>query len=273
MPSKKPQKLGEIIQLPVKPRVPQPVRVVESQICPLCKGAGWLRYDVPYGHPNFGKAKKCQCTYVESARNALRYTYSWINIEEKVARTLESKTFASFHPNDNGRSVMRAYRKARECAVKLKNYLQEQSDQPLNVLLTGPNGTGKTHLACAILNELREEGIGSLYAAGNELFDAIYAKDFEDRHYVTDKAEETPLFYLDDLDKMQAREDGSYQKATLFTLFNRRYIAGRPVIISANEGEDWQKWIDRGVLSRILGDAEIIEVQGDDYRLKQRFGR
>ena len=29
--------------------------------CQLCNGLGWLRQDLPVGHPEFGKLVKCDC--------------------------------------------------------------------------------------------------------------------------------------------------------------------------------------------------------------------
>lgn len=29
-------------------------------VCPDCHGMGWMRYDVPYGHPKFGQLVKCE---------------------------------------------------------------------------------------------------------------------------------------------------------------------------------------------------------------------
>lgn len=29
--------------------------------CKICHGLGWFRYDVEYGHPEFGKLHKCDC--------------------------------------------------------------------------------------------------------------------------------------------------------------------------------------------------------------------
>ncbi|HEU5430596.1 MAG TPA: hypothetical protein VFU81_02980, partial [Thermomicrobiales bacterium] len=29
--------------------------------CPICKDAGWVRQDVPLGHPNFGRLIPCEC--------------------------------------------------------------------------------------------------------------------------------------------------------------------------------------------------------------------
>jgi DNA replication protein DnaC len=66
---------------------------------------------------------------------------------------------------------------------------------------------------------------------------------------------------------MQRKEDGSYQKSTLFTLFNERDKAHRPVIITANKDDDWKPWLHEAILSRLFGRAEVIALQGQDYRL------
>src|SRR5262249_6454140 len=41
-----------------------------SQPCHICKGAGYLRSDVPFGHPSFGKPIACECK--EAERKAKR---------------------------------------------------------------------------------------------------------------------------------------------------------------------------------------------------------
>ncbi|HEY4384521.1 MAG TPA: hypothetical protein VGN34_08630 [Ktedonobacteraceae bacterium] len=41
--------------------LPAPYKPRQEEICPSCKGRGYLQADVPYGHPDFGKAKACQC--------------------------------------------------------------------------------------------------------------------------------------------------------------------------------------------------------------------
>src|SRR5512133_2239057 len=33
----------------------------EEPICPICRGAGFLRLDLPPGHPDFGKLVLCRC--------------------------------------------------------------------------------------------------------------------------------------------------------------------------------------------------------------------
>ncbi|HEY7022012.1 MAG TPA: hypothetical protein VH349_12910, partial [Ktedonobacterales bacterium] len=34
---------------------------LQPEVCPLCHGAGYVRLDVPVGHPDFGRAVMCKC--------------------------------------------------------------------------------------------------------------------------------------------------------------------------------------------------------------------
>src|SRR3954451_20455058 len=36
-----------------------------EDVCPQCHGAGFLRMEVPVGHPNFGRLFPCQCKLTE----------------------------------------------------------------------------------------------------------------------------------------------------------------------------------------------------------------
>ncbi len=63
-----PQKLQlSLIRHPVSIGSPS-----DSLVCHWCKGAGYTRRDVPYGHPDFGKIDKCVCR-----RAAVRSWHPW----------------------------------------------------------------------------------------------------------------------------------------------------------------------------------------------------
>src|SRR5258708_11921565 len=174
--------------------LPAAMRVVPGHGCSLCHGDGWLRRDVALGHPEFGKPVRCQCRVEESTRRSLSRTYSWLGASEDQVQALEAMTFASFNPVANGDQVAHAYRRAQDYARSLHEHVTEQK----NALFVGPYGVGKTHLACAILNAARAQGIGCLFAGGNELFQALYDSNFDER--ILRQAIEIPLLCLDDLD-------------------------------------------------------------------------
>lgn len=240
-------------------RLPKPVRTVDASVCPVCKGAGFTRKDVPWGHPDFGKAHPCQCKAVEGVKKALAKTYTWLGAGSQAE--LEAMTFASFQPGANGKDVAQAYRRARAYAEQLKSQVEGQ----ISAILLGPYGIGKTHLACAIMNAARAAGVSCLFVSGNQLFQALYASDFDER--IIQQAIDTPLLCFDDLDKMQVKDDGSFQKTTLFNLFNQRELAKRPCIITTNVEDDLRQWLHGAVLSRLFGNAETISMSGADFRL------
>jgi DNA replication protein DnaC len=245
---------------------PRPMRAGSEQVCPRCHGDGWLRQDVPLGHPAFGKPVPCQCKTAEGLKGSLSRTYSWLGAGEDQVRELEAMTFASFDPTANGEQIALAYRRALHYAMSL----QECTTGQKNALFVGPYGVGKTHLVCSILNALRAADIACLFVSGNDLFQALYASDFDER--ILRQAIETPLLCLDDLDKLQKKADGSYQKTILFTLLNQRHLARRPVILTANADDDWKAWLHEAVLSRLFGHVEAIGMKGQDHRMARVSG-
>ena len=58
--------------------------------CPICHGIGYVRYDVPEDHPQFGKAIDCECrrSQTESSRQA--YLRKLGGLESLADKTLET---------------------------------------------------------------------------------------------------------------------------------------------------------------------------------------
>ena len=50
---------------------------VEEGVCPLCRGAGFVRKDVPLDDPDFGRAFPCQCV-LEEKEEQLRSSREYI---------------------------------------------------------------------------------------------------------------------------------------------------------------------------------------------------
>ncbi|MBV9282348.1 MAG: hypothetical protein JOZ41_19885, partial [Chloroflexi bacterium] len=63
---------------------PQPV-------CPRCKGAGYLRYDVPVGDARFGQLVECECTQAELQARRHRHL-----LERSRLANLRHYTFANW---------------------------------------------------------------------------------------------------------------------------------------------------------------------------------
>lgn len=235
--------------------------------CEICKDMGFLRHDVPHEHPMFGKRGivPCRCKTQEQQQRTTALTYTWTGVDDSA---LEAASFDGFDV-----SLQPDVARYRQHLAYMRDYAARAvAGTPCeNVLLKGSYGTGKTHLAAALLNVLRANNKPCLYCTAQSLFNALYASEFNDRYVRLASA--TPLLVLDEIDKYYAtvQSDGTrggYQKSTLGTIFNSRYSAGLPTVLISNEQHDLSPWLDGWTLSRFLGNRRTLEMNGRDCRQK-----
>ena len=195
-----------------------------GSVCPLCGGAGFLSRDVPLGHPEFGKILPCSCQTprLEAARLADLRTMS--NLEATSRYTV-----GAFRPEGAGlteemrQNLRKAYETARAFAVEPAGWL----------LFLGGYGCGKTHLAAAIANEQLACGRGVLFVVVPDLLDHLRAT-FSPSSNVSydhrfDEIRTAPFLVLDDLGAQSA---SPWAKEKLHQLFNYRYNAELPTVLT-----------------------------------------
>lgn len=253
------------------PIVPMLAPTPAQPVCPVCKGAGWLRQDVPVGHPRFGTKGlvKCRCKDAEKRARIVAMCFTWL-LPYADESALETKTLDDFNPFAQPDSALYSgyLSYAQRYAARMI-----AGDFVENALLEGSYGTGKTHLACAILNEARQAGVECLYCAVPSLFDALYASNFDQRPIRM--SSQTRLLVLDEIDKLYFKsnedkaQEGGYQKGTLRTIIDARYKAGVPTIIITNKQGDLTRWLEGSALSRFKGRCEELPMNGADYRLRK----
>ncbi len=229
-----------------------------GKVCPVCGGLGYVYRPVPEDHPDYGRLFPCVCQ-AERRRAELRdRLYAWSRLG-----SLARFTFASFQPEGHPQtppqqalSLRLAYEAAREFAARPRGWL----------LLSGPYGCGKTHLAAAIANAAVEQGIPALFWTVPDLLDELRQgyrssgeASFAQRFQIT---KEVDLLVLDDLGTQAATE---WAREKLFQLLNYRYLNALPTVITTNLAlQD----LDPRLVSR-LGDPNLVRriiIDAPDYR-------
>jgi len=228
-----------------------------NTVCPICGGVGFLRRDVPVDHPDFGRAIPCVCKLRETQHAGL----DDLRKTSGLAHLLQM-TFTAFRadgiglPPDKRKNLRDAHDTARMFADNPRGW----------VLLKGGYGSGKTHLAAAIANERLARGEPVLFVVVPDLLDHLRATfaptsrvTYDDRF---ESVRATPFLILDDLG---AQVTTQWAQEKLFQLFNYRYNAQLPTVITTNrELEE----IDPRVRSRLADPTfcKIVTILAPDFR-------
>ena len=235
---------------------PLPVAIMPTKTatCPRCQGAGYLRANVAFGHPHFGKAIACECKEAERRTKRRQQLREMSNLD-----AFRNQNFQTFNARVPG--VQEAYKATMAFAEKPEGWL----------LLVGPNGCGKTHLAAAIANQALDSGAVVLFEPVPDLLDHLRAAFAPSSNEVYDqlfaKMREAEVLILDDLG---AQQSSPWANEKLFQLLNYRYNMGMPTVITANlKGI---QGVDERIRSRLSDTGLVVTIHMDrayDYRPKR----
>lgn len=138
-----------------------------------------------------------------------------------------------------------------------------------NILMIGGTGLGKTHLSLSIAAVVLEKGFSVIYdSAGNLLH------QLEQEHFSRQNGSEDTLSMLLDcdlliLDDFGTEFDTSFTRSMIYTIFNSRINAAKPMIVNTNlDKNSLQEQYGSRILSRLFS-ACIMQFYGRDIRMQK----
>lgn len=153
--------------------------------------------------------------------------------------------------------------------------LKEQTDwahRAGNILLIGPSGVGKSHIAAAIAYHLIEQNIRVKWFSALALVQSLQQakRDLELMLAMT-RLDKYQVLIIDDIGYVK-KSDSETQ--VLFEFIAHRYESGSLIISSNQPFSQWNQifpdtMMTVAAIDRIIHHASIIEIEGESYRKKQ----
>lgn len=144
-----------------------------------------------------------------------------------------------------------------------------------NILLLGPSGLGKTHLAIALGLKAVEKRIKVRFITLSDLLLGIHrakkAKRYES--HLNQVLVGPALLIIDELGYLPMSREEAH---SLFQVIAKRYERGSIILTSNLNFSEWgslfgnDKVVTAAVLDRLLHHSHVIPIQGESYRLKEK---
>jgi len=224
--------------------------------------------------------RRCQCLLqknidaVERAKNYERkQRYERYFSFSTLGKRFASKTFDNFN---TGAHTSAAVKKARQFVNTAINATSDE-DRSKGLILIGPVGTGKSHLAAASFNELKELK-ACIFVNVPELLERIRAsynsKSSESEDDIINAVKQCDVLILDDLGAERHKGDDDWATEKLFTIIDFRYRNMRPIFGTTNCTPDsLEDKIGPRIMSRLREMCDLTPCLGEDYRRHQAVER
>jgi DNA replication protein DnaC len=243
--------------------------------CPVCGGTGWKTVAVA-GKAN--RVTRCECRLDTRVSRLLKAAH--------IPARYEHCTLADFSTDFTG-----AHRSLPAARLAAGRFVEEYPIEKTGLLFVGPIGTGKTHLAVGIIQELvRGKGVPCLFCDYRELLKQIQ-NSYNPSVQATELEILRPVFEAEVLvlDELGAVKPTEWVWDTVSHILNSRYNDKKTTIVSTNfpnlppgefasghgpresarqamRGETLGDRITERMRSRLLEMCRVVQVDGGDFR-------
>jgi DNA replication protein DnaC len=201
--------------------------------CQLCRGTGWKMVPRPDGAAG-SVAMACDCGMQERAARVMERAripkrYEHCDFESYVTDLTDGKTWTAQHAQSlkQAKFLTQSFVRDYPCAAEK------------GLLLMGPSGVGKTHLAVAALKELIRRGHGGLFCDYRELLKEIQASynpaSESTEMGILEPIRSVEILVLDDLG---ASKPSAWVLDIIGLVLNARYNERRVTILTSNYSDE-----------------------------------
>lgn len=251
----------------------------DQLVCPVCGGIGWVRVNLPVSHPKFGKGIDCpnpNCTYKQERQTEI---YADLANKAQIPQAYRGLNFERWNYLASTRPYVMegkwdAYNTAIDYSQAPGGWLTFGDEARCGLAFTGPNGVGKTSLACSIAHELLRQGTRVLYLRLGDYFDRLRERFDEDgdrsdgmgntEMEVARTAQRAPMLIIDEFGVEQVTD---WKRDQAEKLVNYRRAHDLPTVITTNaSSEQIGKVWGMKTAVRLQEMAHWIEMTGPELR-------
>lgn len=209
--------------------------------CPICKDTGYV------------DGKRCEC--LKKIENQLIKDELNIDMEEASFEKLNLKVYNQKIKGINYiEYIKNAFADLNEILLKNKG-----ENKPINILINGLAGTGKTYIAKCFINDFIEREKEVLYITSDELINQTF-KGTEN----VDRSKTCDLLVIDNLGN---ENKSDFSKNLIFNLIDLRLLSKKSTILVATFTQgDLTEFYGENFGSRLNNYFYELTLRGDDLR-------